>query len=205
MVSLAKSKLLPEVFWDTLSQEQKKRWGGALGFKARFRWLEAPTSKDVIQKNSTQKPHNPANASIHRAPVGHRRRPEAPHRATQCGQAQPQAQSPRLQAVNPPRDQEIWTGRVLSTGISALNKATSPLVSSLLWQQKSFLPHWGFSHILWEKAYVWCGVALGKIAQHPLAWSTPGHGSSAEWAGCSQQRKQNLCWITEPLLAHQST
>lgn len=30
MVSLAKSKLLPEVFWDTLSQEQKKRWGGGL-------------------------------------------------------------------------------------------------------------------------------------------------------------------------------
>lgn len=63
MVSPAKSKWLPEVFWGTLSQEQKKK--SALGLKARCRWLEAPTSRTVFQKNSSQQPHSPGRASIH--------------------------------------------------------------------------------------------------------------------------------------------
>lgn len=56
--------------------------------------------------------------------------------------------NPWLQTVKPPRAQEIWTGRVLSTGICALNKATSPWAAPLLCQHKSHLPHRGFSHIL---------------------------------------------------------
>lgn len=56
--------------------------------------------------------------------------------------------NPWLQTVKPPRDQEIWNRRVLSTGICVLNKATSPQAVSLLWQHKSHLPHQGFSHIL---------------------------------------------------------
>lgn len=70
--------------------------------------------------------------------------------------------NPWLQTVKPPRDQEIWTGRVLSTGICALNKATSLRAASLLCQHKSHLPHRGFSHILQAKQNAWRGASPGK-------------------------------------------
>lgn len=52
--------------------------------------------------------------------------------------------NPWLQTVKPPRDQETWTGRVLSTGICALNKATSLQAASFLCQHKYHLPTGAF-------------------------------------------------------------
>lgn len=144
MVCAAKSKLLPEVFWDTLSQEQKKTQRSALGLKARCRWLEAPTCRAVFQKNSTQQPQSPGSASIRGAAWSADTGLSYPTPRHTAWASLGTGMNPWLQTLKPPRDQEIWTGRVLSTGICALNKATSPQAASLLCQHKYHLPHWGF-------------------------------------------------------------
>lgn len=178
MVSAAKSKLLPEVFWDTLSQEQKKKKKkSALGLKARCRWLEAPTCRAVFQKNSTHQPQRPGSASIRGAAWSADTGLSYPTPRHTVWASLGTGMNPWLQTAKPPRDQEIWTERVLSTGICALNKATSPQAASLLCQHKYHLPHWGFFTGKTE-CLTWSQSRKG-MAQLPPVLSIPGWGSSA--------------------------
>lgn len=184
MACPAKSKLLPEVFWDTLSQEQKNK--KKVLWDLRCRWLEAPTSRAVFQKNSSQQPHSPGSASIHGAPWSADTGLSYPTPSHTMWASLGTGTNPWPQTVKPPRDQEIWTGRALSTGICALNKATSPQAASLLCQHKYHVPHWGFSHIFKAKQNAWHGTSPGKgWLSFPPVLSIPGRGSSADWTGCS--------------------
>lgn len=149
MVSPAKSKLLPEVFWDALSQEQKKK-KGLWDLRQDVDDLRHPLPK----LSSRKTPHSshtalevPASTGLQWGADAGLSKPKPSH-AVWASLGTGTGTNPWLQTVNPPGDQEIWTGRVLSTGICALNKATSPQAASLLCQHKSHLPHWGFSLIL---------------------------------------------------------
>lgn len=96
------------MYW--VRNRKKKKKKRVLGLKARCRWLEASTSKAVIQKNSTQQPHSPGSASIHRAPVGCGRGPQTPRQARRCGQARAQGWIPGYRLLNLPETRKYEPG-----------------------------------------------------------------------------------------------
>lgn len=100
----------------------------------------------------------------------------------------------RLQTVKPPRDQEIGTRRVLSTGIHALNKATSLRgCFSPLPAQVTFTTPVLFSYFLGKTEGLMQGQSGKGTAQPSLqSWVFQGEGLVQRWTSCSHQKDRKL-------------
>lgn len=103
MISAAKSKLLPEVFWDTLSQEQKKKKRKVLwDLRQDVDGLRHPLAELSSRKTppiSHRGLEVPASAGLRGAQT---RASPTPRRDTQCEQAWAQAWIPGCRLLNLP-------------------------------------------------------------------------------------------------------
>lgn len=110
MVSPAKSKLLPEVFWDTLSQEQGKKkvlWDLRQDVDGLRHPLQELSSRKTPPSSHTAL-EVPASMGLRGAQT---RASPTPRRATRCEQAWAQGQTPAYRLLNLPGTRKYELGQ----------------------------------------------------------------------------------------------
>lgn len=187
MVSPAKSKLLPEVFWDTLSQEQEKKkvlWDLRQDVDGLRHPLQELSSRKTPPSSHTAL-EVPASMRFHGAQT---RASPTPRRATRCEQAWAQGQTPAYRLSNLPGTRKYELGQfcpqasVLWTKLNISAGCLSPLPA-----QVPFTPLGLFSHF------------IGKT--ECLTWNQSREGMAQLPSSLEYSRIRVFCWLERLLPA----